>query len=80
VLSDGRAVVSWLEFVEQGSELRARVIAPDGRRSGHFTITGSIGDRQSGYARMVRSGDDLVFAWTSTRPVLQIKTAILTIR
>lgn len=80
MLSDGRAVVSWLEFVEQGSELRARVIAPDGRRSGHFTITASSGDRQSGYARMVRSGDDLVFAWTSTRPVLQIKTAILTIR
>ena len=80
MLADGRAVVSWLEFVEQGSELRARVIAPDGRRSAHFTITASSADRQSGYARMVRSGNDLVFAWTSTRPALQIKTAVLTVQ
>jgi hypothetical protein len=80
MLPDGRAVVSWLEFLELGSELRARIIGPDGRRRGHFTITTSTADRQSGYARMVRSGNDLVFAWTSTRPSLQVKTAVLTVQ
>jgi len=80
MLSDGRAVVLWLEFLPQGSELRARIVTHDGRRSGHLTIAASSSERQSGYARVVRSGDDVVFAWTSTRPTPQIKTAVLTVR
>jgi hypothetical protein len=80
MLPDGRAFVMWLEFLPQGSELRARIIAPDGYRSSHFTIAASSAERQSGYARMVRSGNDLVFAWTSTRPSPQVKTAVLTVR
>jgi hypothetical protein len=79
MLPDGRAFVMWLEFLPQGSELRARIIAPDGYRSSHFTIAASSAERQSGYARMVRSGNDLVFAWTSTRPSPQVKTAVLTV-
>ncbi len=80
LLPDGRAIVLWLEFLQQGSELRARIIAPNGQRSSHFTIAASSAERQSGYARMVRSGSDLVFAWTSTRPTHQVKTAVLTVQ
>jgi hypothetical protein len=80
MLPDGRAVVLWLEYLAQGSELRARIIAPDGQRSGYFTLAASSAGRQSGYARVVRSGDDLVFAWTTTRPAPQVTAAVMTLR
>jgi hypothetical protein len=37
-------------------------------------------DRQSGHARMVRSGNELVFAWVTTRPAMQVKTAVAALR
>jgi hypothetical protein len=36
-------------------------------------------DRQSGHARMVRSGRELVFAWVATKPTMQVKTAVATL-
>jgi len=80
MLDDGRAVVSWLEFMPGASEFRARVVTADGARGPHFTITGSTADRQAGYPRMVRSGKELIFAWTSPRPTPQVKTAAVTLR
>lgn len=80
MLDDGRAVASWLEFAPEGSEFRARIVSPDGTRAPYFTIARSTSDRQSGYPRMVRTGNDLIFAWTATRPIPQVKTALLTLR
>jgi hypothetical protein len=80
ILDDGSAVVMWIEFLETGSELRARGVHPDGRREPFVTVTATSSDRQSGYARMVRSGNDLVFAWTATKPALHVKTAVATVR
>jgi hypothetical protein len=77
MLDDGRAVVSWLEFLPGASECRARIVAPDGTREPSFIITTSTADRQAGYPRMVRSGKELVFAWTATRPTPQVKTAVV---
>lgn len=79
MLDDGRAVASWLEFIPGGSEFRARIVAPNGTRGPHFTVTTSSADRQSGYPRMVRTGNELIFAWTATRPTPQVKTAALTL-
>jgi len=79
MLEDGRAVVSWLEFLPGGAEFRARTVSPDGTRGPFFTIATSTSDRQSGYPRMVRSGRDLVFAWTATRPATRVKTAVATL-
>jgi hypothetical protein len=77
MLDDGRAVVSWLEFVPGASEFRARIVSPDGTREPAFRVTASTADRQAGYPRMVRHGKELIFAWTSTRPAPQVKTAIV---
>jgi hypothetical protein len=80
MLDNGSALVSWLEFTANGSEFRVREVSPDGRRGPHVTITPASSDRQSGYPRMVRSGKDVIFAWTATRPALQVKTAGATLR
>lgn len=75
MLDDGRAVVSWLEFVPGASEFRARIVSPDGTRQPAFRVTASTADRQAGHPRMVRAGDELIFAWTSTQPKPQVKSA-----
>jgi hypothetical protein len=75
MLDDGRAVVSWLEFMPGASEFRARIVSPDGTREPAFRVTASTADRQAGYPRMVRAGKELIFAWTATRPTPHVKTA-----
>ena len=76
MLDNGSAVVMWIEHLEAGSELRARMVHPTGRRDPFMTITSMTSDRQSGHARMVRSGNELVFAWVATTPTMQVKTAV----
>jgi hypothetical protein len=76
LLDDGRAVVLWMEHLDSGSELRARIVAPTGARDSYVTIASMAANRQSGYARMVRTGHDLVFAWVSNNPTSQVTTAV----
>lgn len=66
LLDDGSAVATWIEFGEQGSQFRARRITSAGERSLAVTIAGIAGSRASGYPRIARSGEDLVFAWTES--------------
>ncbi len=80
MLEDGRAVVMWIEHLDNGSELRARVVNADGTREPYVTIAATTADRASGYARMVRTGNELVFAWVSPKPTSQIRTAVATVQ
>lgn len=64
LLEDGSALVSWLESVGEGAEVRVRRIAPDGGRGPAATVASSSAARASGFPRMVRMGEQLVFAWT----------------
>jgi hypothetical protein len=80
MLDDGSAVVMWMEHLASGSEIRARIVRPDGTRDPFDTVTSTSADRQSGYARMVRVKSELVFAWVVTRPTMRIKTAVAPIR
>jgi hypothetical protein len=80
MLDDGSAVVMWMEHLDAGSELRARVVQPGGTRGPFITVSTMTADRQSGYARMVRVRDELVFAWVSTRPSLHVKTGVAALR
>jgi BNR repeat-like domain len=63
LLDDGSAVATWLEFTKDGREFRLRRVEPAGARSASINIAAGQG-RVSGYPRMTRSGDDLLFAWT----------------
>jgi hypothetical protein len=66
LLPDGAALTTWIEFADQRAQFRARRITPDGRASEPVTIAGLAGTRASGYPRMARHGDTLVFAWTES--------------
>jgi hypothetical protein len=62
MLDDGSAVATWVEFADDRSQFRMRRIEPSGARSASITINGN--SRVSGYPRVARSGNELVFAWT----------------
>jgi len=64
LLDDGTALVSWLERVPGGGQVRVRRVAADSRASAAVDVGGTSADRPSGFPRMARSGSDVVFAWT----------------
>jgi len=67
MLDDGSAVAAWIEFANQRSTLRARRVEASGAKSAAVSIAGAPGTgRVGGVPRMVRSGNELVFAWVDT--------------
>ena len=64
LLADGTAVVSWLERTETEAEIRVRRFAPSGRSGASHAVAVASQERPSGFPRMVRQGDDLLFTWT----------------
>jgi hypothetical protein len=63
LLQDGSVMVGWIEQLDQGAEFRLRRVWPDGRRDAAVTIASLAASRASGYPRIARSGDRLIFAW-----------------
>lgn len=76
LLADGSAAVSWIEFADQRSEFRIRRAERSGARSASFAVSGIASGRSSGYPRMARRGDELVFAWTEPGETSQVRTAV----
>ena len=82
LLEDGTAIVTWLERVPDGARVRARRIAPDGRTSHAVEVGGTSAERPSGFPRMARALDRIVFAWTvpGDPAVIEMASAPLPLR
>lgn len=65
MLDDGSAIATWVELGEGGSRFRMRRVEPSGARSRAIDINASAGG-VTGYPRVTRFGNELVFAWTET--------------
>lgn len=77
LLQDGAAVATWIEFADQRAQFRMRRVEPSGAKSAAITIAGIEGNRASGYPRVARHAEELVFAWTeSANGKLQVQTAV----
>ncbi|MGH7567413.1 MAG: sialidase family protein [Gemmatimonadales bacterium] len=76
LLQDGTALVTWLETTRTQSEVRARTVGPDRRGGRSRRVAESSEARSSGFPRMLRLGDEILFAWT--RPE-GIRVAALTV-
>lgn len=63
LLADGSALVSWLEATER-AEVRARRVGRDGKVDPSWVVTETSEARASGFPRMARTGNEIVFAWT----------------
>ena len=70
MLDDGSAAVSWVEYADSRRRLRVRRVEPSGAASPPVDVAGVSGaGRVTGYPRMARHGDELVFAWTESTTV-----------
>jgi len=83
MLDDGTAVASWVEYAEGKTDLRLRRIDRSGARSAAQPVVPVSGGRASGFPRMARQGDDLIFAWSESASendetgALKVSTAIV---
>ena len=65
-LDSGGAVVTWIEHTSRGGEVRARQVSFGGQASDAITVGKTSVGNASGFPRVKRSGDAIVFAWTDT--------------
>ncbi len=76
LLPGGDAVVSWIEILPaRKAAVRLRRVAGDGRLGPPLTVAETSPDRKAGFPRLVRSGDDLVVAWTETSEPSRLRAA-----
>lgn len=91
LLPDGSALASWLEMKGFGETLMTRRVKQDGARGPAMSLASSARGRTSGFPQIVRSGDEIFFAWTQSAPspgargrteagILSIRTAVGTVR
>lgn len=76
MLTDGSAMVCWLEKLPGGGEIRMRRIRPNGKSDPAIAISASGTARSNGFPQMARFGSTLVFAWTGAR----VLTAAMAVR
>lgn len=76
-LPSKKALVSWVERTDKGAEVRARLVRLDGTRGPSLVVSDTSPARSSGFPRMKKSGDEVVFAWTDAGKVGKVRTAIL---
>jgi hypothetical protein len=74
-LNTGGAIVTWIEHTERGGELRARQIDAGGRLHDAQTVGKASLGSASGFPRVERAGDTIVFAWTDTEN-RRVRTAV----
>jgi hypothetical protein len=82
LLADGSAVASWIEYstannstTNNTTSFRIRRIDRSGTLSPPITVTAIGSGRTSGYPRMARAGNELLFAWTDTTAAPRLATA-----
>ena len=78
LMPDGSAVAGWIESAGGRAQFMARRVEPSGARSAPVIVSDLAGGRASGYPRVARHGDELVFAWTDAadgRPRVQTAMA-----
>jgi hypothetical protein len=75
--ASGGAVVSWVERGAKGSEVRIREIAANGTAASPISISGTTGVGSGAFPRMIRSGEDIVIAWTDGSTPSQVRTVVV---
>ena len=68
--------VSWLTDVGSGAEIRLRTVSLDGMAGSVRVVAHTDSARSSGFPRMVRARDRLIFAWTEPGAPAVIHTAV----
>jgi hypothetical protein len=76
LLDDGSAMATWIEFQEGRAQFKMRRVDASGTKSPAMTVSNLAASRASGYPRLARSGNELVFAWTESSQPTRVMTAV----
>ncbi len=79
LLADGSAVAMYIEHADRKPRVSIRRLEPSGARSQPVTVATIEDGRTSGYPRMARYRDEMVFAWTEREGTPRVKTAVATV-
>jgi hypothetical protein len=72
------AIAAWIEYASGRAQLRVRRVEESRSRSEAVTVAGLDAGRASGYPRLVKSGNDLLLAWTETgQGTSRVRTAVI---
>jgi hypothetical protein len=80
MLNGGAALVSWLERMGDAAEIRVRRVSATGRAGPATTVSTTSGARASGFPRITRLDDLVVFAWTEAGDPSRVRTAVAPLR
>jgi len=72
---DGAALLTWIHAEASSARIMAREISPNGSMGKPVTVAVTSAKRASGFPRMVRSGDRVIFAWTEAGDPAHIRAA-----
>jgi len=75
LMPDGSALVSWLESERGKAAIKVRKVTASGRLGSPMIVAASSSARASGFPQIVRTEDDVWFAWTEPGAQPQIKLA-----
>lgn len=75
LLPDGSALVSWIERVGGGAQVRVRRVAAGGEPGPSIAIAATSEERASGFPQMALAGGDVLFAWTEPGQPAHVRTA-----
>jgi hypothetical protein len=73
--ADGAALVTWIHADAGSARILAREISPYGVLSAPIIVAVTSAKRASGFPRMTRSGDRVIFAWTEAGEPSQVRAA-----
>ncbi|HEX7315511.1 MAG TPA: sialidase family protein [Pyrinomonadaceae bacterium] len=76
LLADGSALVCWMSGGAEGGANKVRRVAADGTLGPVAVIARTDVSRSSGFPRMARLGDTVIFAWTQFGTPSQVRTAV----
>src|SRR6185503_18979978 len=76
LLSDGSALVCWLSGNVEGGQIKVRRIQADGTVGPVAVIAQTDISRSSGFPRMARLGDEILFAWTEFGKPSHVRMAV----
>jgi hypothetical protein len=80
MLGDGSALVCWLERTAKGGEIKVRRVRPDGSREPALGVAIAGVARATGFPRMTRAGEEIIFAWTDASSPSRVRVASLSLR
>jgi hypothetical protein len=77
LLEGGSAMICWLERTSDGGAIKARRVRANGAFDKSITIAETSVARASGFPRMARAGDEIVFAWTDASKPSRVRAAVI---